>query len=244
MSTTSHRLGAIELIELGRSSSNAPVLRRPFLSGPHTVLLGPQLGLPFADIDVFLVDTFGFLFDTMADILNVAPSEQVGVRPPLRQALGDGVVFDRVSMMLVNIPSLGILISEVLLLAKAVLIWNLGVPGLTRENIESLFGELKAALDATAPEEMKEEDELRARSQILDRAEKTGSDELRQAVDQILRGETPKDVAGAPEPTAPEDLPAGADEIGRAEESSDLEKALVIGIPIIAISALVFLVAS
>ncbi len=231
-----HRLGAIELIELGKSdrddSTSLPVLRRPFLGSSRPMLANQvQLGaLDFlGDIGSFLTGEFESLFETLASIVDL----------PLDIASsGVGLLFDKLVSLLVNVPILGVAAAEILLLGKAVLQWGLSVPGLALEDIGNIFSEIKNAIDATKTVDEQKRDAAEAKSKILARAEQRGGVELREAVKATLEGNAP-DAADVP--TRRTDLPAGADQVGVVGKS-DVEKLLEIGIPIAGAATLVFLV--
>ncbi len=224
MRTVTHRLGAIELIELGRTHSNstAPILRRPFLSNPKPMLSGPQLGLDFASIGSFLTGAFEFLFNTLADVVNV----------PLDIASsGVGLLFDGLAGILVNVPIIGVLASQVLLLAKSVIQWGLSVPGLLLEGVGNIFGEIKNAIDATKSDDEKKTDEAEAKKKILDKAEEKGGPEFKDAVNDALEGEKPSGTTGTPDKRPDSSLPPGAEDIGQPTKTG-VEKAIEIGLPV------------
>ncbi len=230
------RLGAIELIELGKSdrdrSTGRPVLRRPFLGSSRPILENRiQLGaLDFVgDIGSFLTAEFEALFETLASIVDI----------PLDIASsGAGLLFDGLVSLLVNVPILGVVAAEVLLLGKAVLQWGLSIPGLVLEDIGNIFSEVKNAIDAAKTFDEQKKDAAEAKRKILDRAEQRGGSDLRDAVEATIEGKAP-DAAGVPDRRT--DLPAGADQVG-VSGKTDVEKILEIGIPISAASVLVFLV--
>ncbi len=234
--TPTYRLGAIELIELGASGQNSPegvpVLRRPFLGSRTQMLANPVklAGVDFlATIGSFLTGAFEYLLVTLADLVNV----------PLDLASsGVGLLFDGVAGLLINVPIIGVLASEILLLAKSVLQWGLSVPGLLLEGVGNIFGEIKGAIDATMTTDEKKKDEAEAKDKILDRAEQRGGTELRDAVEDAIDGKVP---AGADNvPPQQFDLPPGADQIGRSGKS-DIEKVLEVGLPVAGAATLVFL---
>jgi hypothetical protein len=236
MSTVTHRLGAIELIELGKTYSNdvAPVLRRPFLANPLPKLAGPQLGIDFASIGSFLTGAFEFLFSTLADIVSV----------PLDLASsGVGLLFDGLAGILVNVPIIGVLASQILLLGKAVIQWGLSVPGLLLEGVGNIFGEIKGAIDATRTDDEKKSDETEATKKILDKAEEKGGPTFKSAVEDAITGKDPSDTTGTPDKRPDSDLPAGADEVGTPGKTG-IEKALEVGLPVAGAATLVFLAVS
>lgn len=219
----SHRLGAIELIELG-APRRVPTTRRPFLSNRMS---GPRLGIDFlADIGSFLTGTFEFLFKTLASVVNV----------PLDLASqGTGLLFDGLAGLLVNVPILGVLASQVLLLTKSIIQWGLSVPGLLLGGLGNIFGDIKKAIDSTKTPDQKKSDEQQAKDKILESAQKKGGDPLKNAVSQALAGQAPSGATNVP-PQQP--IPAGAEGLGIS--GPDLNQILGIGLPVAGGLALVF----
>lgn len=232
-----YRLGAIELIELGNSVPrvekpyNFDPGRRPFMSSRYPrASRGPELGqLDFlTNIGSFIVGAFEFVFKTLADLVNV----------PLDLASqGAGVLFDGVAGLLKNIPSLGPICSELLLLAKAVIQWGLKVPGLLLSGVVNVFVEIKNAIDTTKSSGEKKQDESIALENLLRKAGEKGGAIFESAVSQTIIGKVPDGVAGVP-PLRPEDLPPGADTVGAP---SSLDQILGIGLPVTAVLALALL---
>jgi hypothetical protein len=230
---STYRLGAIELIELGNAVPriekpyNFDPGRRPFMSSryPRT-FRGPELGqLDFSNIGSFLAGAFEFIFKMLANLVNV----------PLDVASqGVGVLFDGVSGLLKNIPALGPICSELLLLAKAVIQWGLKVPGMTLSLVGNVFSEIKNAVDTTKSSGEKKQDESIALKNLLRKAEEKGGSTLESAVSQAISGKIPDGVTGVP-PLRPEDLPPGADTIGAP---SSVDRILGIGLPVAAVLVL------
>lgn len=232
--STAYKLGAIELIELGRprlgdddSRSGLPVLRKPFLgSNLMSAPLARRLGtLDFdADISTFI--------DTQLDLAVQALIEATG------ENSASTAFADALALRLMAAPDLDVLAFEVLLLAKAALQWNVVVPTLASEDIANLFVQVKSAADTFITLAEKKSAQENAAHRILSAAELKGGIELRAAITAVLRGNTPEDTAGVPEPQAV--LPEGADEIGRFGNTGE-SPLVTIGLPIIGATGLVFL---
>lgn len=232
-------LGAIELIELGSSVPRvelpyrADFSRRPFLSSryPRT---GPALGqLDFLkSVGSFLTGAFEFIFKNLAALVNV----------PLNLASqGVGVLFDGLAGFLRNIPIIGVLAAELLLVGKAVIQFGLSVPGLLLSGIGNIFGEVKKAIDATKTVEQKKTDEKKAEENILKKAEEKGGAPLKNAVGQAIAGQAPSNTT--PPPNPPNPLPPGAQDVGtQVGQSADLQNALSVGLPIAGAAALAFMI--
>lgn len=235
----SARLGAIELIELGTARRALNQHRSPFLSSryPRAGRSGPMLGILdfLASVGSFLAGAFEFLFKNLAALISV----------PLDLASkGIGVLFDGLAGFLVNIPIVGVLASELLLVGKAVIQFGLSVPGLLLKGIGNIFGEVKGALDATKTPAQKASDSQAAQKNILDKAQAKGGDSLVSAVKDVLLGKPPSNTT--PPPNPPNPLPPGADQIGPGAEgsitgNSDVDKIITIGLPIAGATALVFM---
>jgi len=229
------RLGAIELIELGSARRALTSSNRPFLAAryprPHGP--GPTLGqLDFlASVGSFLAGAFEFLFKNLASLINV----------PLDLASkGVGVLFDGLAGFLKNIPIIGVLASELLLVGKAVIQFGLSVPGLLLKGIGNIFGEVKKALDVTKTPAQKSADEKKANENILNKAQQKGGDPLKNAVQQALQGNPPNNTTPPP---ANNQLPPGAQEVGAGLASSGLEDALKVGLPIAGAAAVLLMIA-
>lgn len=233
---TAHRLGAIELVELGRSEreSAMPTLKRPFLGQRPMIANRARLGvLDFlADVGSFLSGAFSVLFEYLGKLVDL---------PLDLLSSGVGALFDGLAGFLINVPIIGVLASQVLLLTKSVIQWGLSVPGLLLEGLGNIFGEIKGAIDATRTDDEKESDEAEAKKRILDAAEKKGGNELKNAVGKALLGEDPDNTTNIPRKNT--DLPEGADEVGTGGKT-DVERILEIGVPIAAAGTLVFLAIS
>jgi hypothetical protein len=227
------RLGAIELIELGSARRALTSSNRPFLAAryprPHGP--GPALGqLDFlASVGSFLSGAFEFLFKNLATLVNV----------PLDLASkGVGVLFDGLAGFLSNIPVIGVLASELLLVGKAVIQFGLSVPGLLLKGIGNVFGEVKKALDVTKTPDQKKADEKKANENILNKAQQKGGDPLKNAVQQALLGNPPSNTTPPP---ANNQLPAGVQDVGAGLGGTDLSEVLKVGLPIAGATALVFM---
>lgn len=254
MTTVAHRLGAIELIELGNSRvNNTPVLRRPFLANarkhepelPPLLLGGAELGFAFswAGVGSFLTGAFEFVLSTLADLIKI-PLDLI--------SKGVGLLFDGLAGLLVNVPIIGVLASEVLLLTKSLIQWGLSLPWMLLDGLGNVFGEIKKAIDATQSADKKKEDEKKAKDNIGNKADAKGGAEFKDAVMQAINGDKPTSSTGSTLPGTPnqqgQNLPAGADEVGTSTSSGatqqGLEKAISIGLPVAGAAVLVFLAVS
>lgn len=227
------RLGAIELIELGSARKSLDPSHRPFLAAryPRPHGSGPALGqLDFlASVGSFLAGAFEFLFKSLATLISV----------PLDLASqGVGVLFDGLAGFLRNIPIVGVLASELLLVGKAVIQFGLSVPGLLLKGIGNIFGEVKGALDAVKSASDKRADEKKAEENILKKAQDKGGDELKNAVKDALLGKPPSNTTTPPTNNP---LPSGVGDVGVGLGETDLEKVLSVGLPIAGAAALVFM---
>lgn len=227
------RLGAIELIELGSARRALDSGHRPFLAAryPRPHGFGPSLGqLDFlSSVGSFLSGAFEFIFKNLATLISV----------PLDLASkGVGVLFDGLAGFLKNIPIIGVLASELLLVGKAVIQFGLSVPGLLLKGIGNVFGEVKKALDVTKTADQKKSDEKTANQNILDKAKAKGGDPLMNAVKDALIGKPPSNTTPPPSNNP---LPPGVADVGLGLGSPDLEKVLSVGLPIAGAAALVFM---
>lgn len=228
------RLGAIELIELGSARRSLDTARRPFLASRYPrSTSGPMLGMDFlATVGSFLTGAFEFLFKNLAALINV----------PLDLASkGIGVLFDGLAGFLSNIPIIGVLAAELLLVGKAVIQFALSVPGLLLSGIGNVFGEVKKAIDATKTADEKKADEKKAEENILKKAEAKGGTQLKSAVQQAIGGQAPSNTT--PPPNPPNPLPPGADQVGTyVGKGGDLDNIVKVGLPIAGATALALMV--
>jgi hypothetical protein len=236
------RLGAIELIELGSARRAVDAARRPFLSSRYPrESSGPVLGqMDFlASVGSFMTGAFEYLFKTLADLISV----------PLDLASkGIGILFDGLAGFLRNIPIVGVLAAELLLVGKAVIQFALSVPGLLLNGIGNIFGEVKDAIDATKSAEDKKNDEKAAENKLLEQAKNKGGEPLMNAVKDALGGKPPSNTTPPPKP--PQPLPPGADTVGTnigggggwidTGLGAGVDNVLQVGLPIAGAAALLF----
>lgn len=227
------RLGAIELIELGSTRRAIESGQRPFLASryPKSGGASPSLGqLDFlASVGSFLAGGFELLFHFLASMVSV----------PLDLASkGVGVLFDGLAGLVTNVPVFGVVLSELLLIGKAVIQFGLSVPGLMLNGIGNVFGEVKKALDVTKTPAQKKADEKTANDNILSKAKAKGGNPLVDAVKQVLMGKPPSNTTPPPHPLNP--LPPGADQVGSSLAESDADQILKVGLPIAGAAALLF----
>lgn len=240
-----HRLGAIELIELGNSRSSAPTMRRPFLSGRRMFTGGvpeqsPQLAQlqnPFqlgqldwiAGLGSFLSGMFASLFNGLSDMIN-----------PLIDALSQGVgyIFDGVAGLLANIPIVGVFASQLVLVGKAVIQWGLSVPGMLLDGAGFVFEEIKGAIDAVMTDDEKKEAEGEAKKKILDKADEMGGKDFKDSVQNVLNGKGPD---GEEDP--PNKPPDNSEDVGKEDTDpgigANVKDVLKIGLPIAGAATLV-----
>jgi hypothetical protein len=178
-----------------------------------------RLGIGLADIGSFLAGLFEGLFGVLADIVSV----------PLDLASqGIGVLFDGLAGILANVPIVGELAAQVLILGKSVIQWGLSVPGLLLEGIGNIFGEIKGAIDATRTPAEKASDMDIAKDKILEKAKEKGGDKLKTAVKDAIEGKSVTTDDGRTV-SPPNPAPPGGENVGVG--ATDLEKAVKWGIP-------------
>lgn len=217
--TIRYHLGAEELIELGRDRIMI-ANRRPFLAGRG----GAELGIldMLGDVAGFLSSALGFVFNTLGDIINVP----LGI---LSQ--GVDVTFNGVAGLLKNIPILGDLLAQVLVLGGSLIKFGLSIPGLALHGLGNVLGGIGKALSGenTAAENNGKVDQ--AKKDITNKA----PDPIKANVKKILDASgvsgsnlTPNVGSnGQPMPSLSPDgtaVPSG---------KSDLEQALTIGVPVV-----------
>jgi hypothetical protein len=246
ITTPSYRLGAEELLELGaiRREPLRMGSRRPFFAGRYNrpmLTNSPELGQLqiLGTIAGYLVDGLAFALNTLGDLIDL----------PLNiLAQGVDVAFNGVAGLLSNIPVLGDLLSQIVLVGGSLIKFGLSVPGLLLHGLGNILEGIGEALDdaMTPSEKQKKLDD--SKESIL---EKT-PDDLKEGVKSILDAggvggtnissdisrarETGEAVnRGEVDPNDPGSLPSG---------KSELEKVLEVGLPVAGAAALVLLVVS
>lgn len=206
----SFALGAVELVELGRSGalfpSPAAPARRPFFAVGGRRVGAPRLGDVLTTVGKFLTDALSTIFSVIADIVQV-PTEIL--------ASGVDVIFENVAAVLAEIPLLGELVAQAVLAAGAVLKFAIQVPHMALEQIANLFEGFSEALEATMSGDEKSEAVSQARKKIVSEAPEA----LRPQVNRMLTSDR-NDVRRA--------VNEGGDPV---PTGSALEDALKIGVP-------------
>lgn len=135
----SYRLGAEELVELGRGPGGAHVSGRTpfFTSRPRLGAASPGPGVAPREVSGFIEKNLQVALDTMGDLAGVSP---------VVMAQGQDITFGVVSGLLEKVPALGSLFAQILVLGGAAV--QLGLPFQGLENILAGIGK---ALRANGP---------------------------------------------------------------------------------------------
>lgn len=187
-------------------AGGAPVIpQTPFLSGRSVET--PRMGDVIGDIVGFLGDVLGTAIGVIADIVS-APLELL--------ASGVDWVLTNLATALTNIPILGELVAEILLIGNAVIKFALSLPGMLLHELEGLLKGLGDTFSDSLSEGAQDEALAAAKGAILGN---TPAD-MRKDVDNILSSTPTGQVASKNEPV-----------------TSGLEEALMVGFPIAAAAA-------
>lgn len=225
MNAIGYRLGAEELIELGKPgrpkpfmSARKPYFRRdsakPFLGNSS----GPGLGqLDFlAQVGSFLANFLAGAFSVLSQIVNV---------PMNILASGVNIIFTNVASLISEVPIIGTVASQIFLLANSIIKFGLQVPGELLGGISNVFAGIGKALDTLAPSK-KAAAETDAKNKIMERT----PDGLKAAVSAALSGTNPGAAApgsgGVPGATTPAAAGASSGAVGAG---SGLETAIAVG---------------
>lgn len=230
MNTIRYQLGAEELIELGSDGTKIVLKnRKPFLAG-RIVRLGASEEENILDslaaASKFLADKLSLSLITLSKIINVP----VGV---LSQS--PDVAASHISDLVKKVPSMGILLAEILLLGGALVKYGLSTPGLALSGLGNLLSGVASALSGVDGVQAYLD---KAHALILDQASEDMKDRIERifsAVGISADNLTP-DVDGNGQPSAP---PAGTSFSGAppppAPEGNGLGNALAVGVPMMAL---------
>lgn len=138
----SYRLGAEELIELGRARTGADLARRPFFQSR------PQMGRkylgdlrsPVNSSAVWISGQLERLLGTLSTLVSVP----LGVL-----SKGAGVTFGAVSTLFSRIPATGHLMAQAAVLGAAAMKLSIPVPGLSQDGLKNILGGIGQAFGAT-----------------------------------------------------------------------------------------------
>lgn len=220
----SYRLGAEELVELGRAKDAAAFDRRPFFQSRPMVhgpmLSGPRMGDItdiVKDVGGFISSGLGFALNTLGDLVNIP----LGV---LSQ--GVDITFNGVAGLLENIPIIGDLLAEIMVLGGAVIKFALSVPGLVLHGIGNILSGIGKALSAKNSASENDKKVKDAKDNIVNKAPEAVKDKVRTVLDET--GVTGSNLV-------PNTVPEAAAGL------SDLEKGLLVGIPLAGVLAVVLL---
>lgn len=244
MSHVRYRLGAEELLELGRVESPR-VDRTPFLAGRvrvHNDWLGQGEQVYILDIlgsvAGFLAEGLSFALTTLGNLLDV----------PL-QILSQGVdiVFNSIANVFSGIPILGDLLAKVVVLGGSLIKFGLSIPGLLLRGLGNILGGVAKWLKGSGSEQGNQQKVDEAKEDITGRAPDPIKDTVKAVLD--FSGVSGKDLApnvdedsGTPRPEDPKDLADEKIQVGPGRPSGEgagVESVLAIGLPVVGVVALV-----
>jgi len=222
-------LGAEELIELGRPLPIHVIARQPFFLGRAPRQMG-QLEF-LGNVAGFLVDGLSFLFTTLGDLLDV----------PLK-ILSQGVdlVFNGVADLLRNIPIVGDLLAEILVLGGAIIKFALTIPGMVLREVGNVLGGVAKALKTENSDAENEDKVDEAKDNIVEKAPSNLKDGVKAILDAggvTGKNLTPGVTAGGQ--VTPTTTPATV--IPPVQQEAGIGTALAIGLPVV--GGLILLVA-
>lgn len=225
MSVVAYRLGAEELIELGKPGRPKPFLsaRKPYFQRDRRASFlgnGSRAGLGqldlLAQVGSFLAKFLSGAFSVLAQIVNV---------PANILASGVNLIFTNVASLIEDVPIIGTVAAQIFLIANSIIKFGLQVPGELLGGISNVFEGIGKALDTLAPSK-KAAAETDAKNKIMERT----PDGLKEAVSAALSGTHPAASAGGygGVPGASTPIAAGASS-GAVGAGSGLDTAIAVG---------------
>lgn len=243
-----YRLGAEELLELGRCDSGSNSGRRPFLSGRARRM--PILSqAEWTSEQVYFLDLLGGIAGFLAEGLSLAFTWIGNLIDVPLQILAQGVdiAFNGVAGLLGQIPILGPLLSQVMVLGGALIKFGLSIPGLVLKGLGNVLGGFAKALKGSASESENQKGVDEAKEEITDRA----PDHIKDTVKAVLdaSGVSGKDLtpnvdedSGTPEPETPGE-PGGPVRRPGEPEGADWGTIVPVGLAAAGVIGLVFALA-
>lgn len=221
-----YRMGAEELLELGRAGASLSGSRGPFLANRGHAALGSSGRAGMGDIleiakDIggIITGALGFALTTLGDLVSI---------PLDILAKGVDIVFTSAADLLGQIPIVGGLLAQILLLGNTVIKFALSIPGLLLHGLGNIMTGISKALLAKQTPAQNQQNTDKAKSDILGQAPPN----LRSQVSQALNasGMTGQNLIPAIAPVAPV-----------VESSSSLTDALAYGLPVVGVGLAAFL---
>lgn len=215
-----YRMGAEELLELGRRGATLGGPRSPFLanrrpSHPEAALGSAHLGDlvdMIKDVGGIITGALGFALTTLGDLVSI---------PLDLMSKGVDIVFNGVADLIGQIPIIGELLAQILLLGNAVIKFALSVPGLLLHGLGNILTGISKALLAKSTTSENQRNQDKAKQDIIGRAPPN----MQSQVSQILNssGMSGQNLIPALAPT-----PAAG---------SGLLNAVAIGLPVVGVAA-------
>lgn len=241
-----YQLGAEELLELGRARNSAVSGRRPFLAGRA----GAAAGAPFlgnrrpalAQESVFILDVLGSVAGFIADGLSFA-LHTLGslVDLPLNiLAQGVDIAFNGVAGILREVPIIGDILAQILVMGGSLIKFGLSIPGLMLHGLGNILGGIAKALKGSG--ENTDDKVDGAKKDIVNKAPDPLKDNVKKILD--ASGVTGSNLTpsvsptGQPLPTTPGSTLPGASAPGDSA-GTDLTTVLAIGVPAVGVLALI-----
>lgn len=199
--TVRYRMGAEELLELGRSTGSFAAAQRPFLANRRPFSMGDaRLGdlLDIVkDVGGIITGALGFALTTLGDLVSI----------PL-DLLSQGVdlVFTNVAGLLSSIPIVGELLAQILLLGNVAIKFVLSVPGILLHGLGNIMTGISKALLEKNTAAQNQQNTDKAKQDIISKAPPN----LQSQVSQVLNSSgmsglnlTPSLAPGGVPPQAP-----------------------------------------
>lgn len=245
-----YRLGAEELLELGRARSPQYVAeRQPFLASR---LRKPMLRqTPQREPEsIFILDILGSVAGFVADGLSLALGA-LGTLVDLPLGIlsqGVDVAFNGLAGLFSGIPGIGGFLSQILLLGGSLIKFGLSVPGLLLHGLGNIMGGVAKFLKGEGSEGKNQDDIDEAKEEIISKAPPGLKENVKKILDAsgVTGGNLTPSVgsSGTPRPDGGTPVNGGAGGPGTPGDltsvpSTDLETVLAIGVPAVGAIALI-----
>lgn len=213
-----YRLGAEELVELGSARKIQNAGRQPFFANRPRMSGALRMG-DVAGAGAFLNERLTLDLGTLAALVDV---------PLSALSQGSDITWNSVADLLENVPTIGGLLAEITVLGDVAVKFSASVPGLTAQGLGNILGGIAKALSAQGATADNAKRNEAAKDNLVNGAPAGKQDAVRGVLDSMT-------VAGV-------DLgPVTSLDSRKAQGLSGVQKALLVGVPVLGMAAAVFM---
>lgn len=223
-----HRLGAEELLELGRPLPLHIVSRQPFFMGRAPRSPGAELGqFEFlGNVAGFLIDGISWALTNLGNLLDV----------PLKiLTQGIDLVFNGMADLLRNIPIVGDILAGIVVLGGAILKFGLSIPGMVLREAGNLLGGIAKALKTEKSDAETQKDIDGAKKDIVSKAPDNTKEYVKAILDSagVTGGNPAPLVSSGGQVSTPAGATGQLPETPPESAEPGIGTALAIGIPVV-----------